>query len=62
MAAHRDTWSGDLQQSDRGSSSQRSRLPGEEEDVGGPRPGLERTQERFRVDRKKLEAMLGNGE
>uniref|UniRef100_A0AAQ6IDE7 K Homology domain-containing protein n=1 Tax=Anabas testudineus TaxID=64144 RepID=A0AAQ6IDE7_ANATE len=64
MAAHRDTWSGDLQQSDRGSSSQRSRLPGEEEDVGGPRPrpGLERTQERFRVDRKKLEAMLAASE
>ncbi|KAK1905342.1 Protein bicaudal C like 1-B [Dissostichus eleginoides] len=63
MAAQCDTLSGYLQQSDQGSNSERSAdspLPGSEEDLSGlhPLPDPEWTEERFRVDRKKLEAML----
>lgn len=54
---------GYLQQSDPGSNSERSTdspLPGSEEDLSGPHPlpDPEWTEERFRVDRKKLEIML----
>ncbi|KAM9063056.1 protein bicaudal C homolog 1 isoform X1 [Sarcophilus harrisii] len=49
-------------QSDPGSTSERSTdspVPGSEDDLaGGPLPGPEWSEERFRVDRKKLEAML----
>lgn len=60
MAAQCD---GYLQQSDHGSNSERSTdspLPGSEEDLSGPLPlpDPEWTEERFRVDRKKLEVML----
>lgn len=63
MAAQCDTLSGYLQQSDHGSNSERSTdspLPGSEEDLSGPLPlpDPEWTEERFRVDRKKLEVML----
>ncbi|KAJ4949336.1 hypothetical protein JOQ06_020851 [Pogonophryne albipinna] len=63
MAAQCDTLSGYLQQSDQGSNSERSAdspLPGSEDDLSGlhPLPDPEWTEERFRVDRKKLEAML----
>lgn len=63
MAAQCDTLSGYLQQSDQGSNSERSAdspLPGSEEDLSGPHPppDPEWTEERFRVDRKKLEIML----
>ncbi|XP_041803156.1 protein bicaudal C homolog 1-like [Chelmon rostratus] len=63
MAAQCDTLSGYLQQSDHGSNSERSTdspLPGSEEDLSGPHPlpDPEWTEERFRVDRKKLEIML----
>lgn len=54
---------GYLPQSDHGSNSERSAdspLPGSEEDLSGPQPlaDPEWTEERFRVDRKKLEVML----
>uniref|UniRef100_A0A3P9JG37 BicC family RNA binding protein 1a n=1 Tax=Oryzias latipes TaxID=8090 RepID=A0A3P9JG37_ORYLA len=63
MAAQCDALSGYLQQSDQGSNSERSAdspLPGSEEDLSGPLqlPDPEWTEERFRVDRKKLEVML----
>ncbi|KAM9809648.1 protein bicaudal C homolog 1-A-like isoform 1-T1 [Syngnathus typhle] len=68
MAAQCDALSGYLQQqqqlqSDQGSNSERSAdspLPGSEEDLSGPHqlPDPEWTEERFRVDRKKLEFML----
>uniref|UniRef100_A0A3Q2FYB9 BicC family RNA binding protein 1a n=1 Tax=Cyprinodon variegatus TaxID=28743 RepID=A0A3Q2FYB9_CYPVA len=68
MAAQCDPLSGYLQQqqqqqSDQGSNSERSTdspLPGSEEDLSGPHPlpDPEWTEERFRVDRKKLEIML----
>ncbi|XP_041866731.1 protein bicaudal C homolog 1-like [Melanotaenia boesemani] len=63
MAAQCDALSGYLQQSDHGSNSERSTdspLPGSEEDLSGPHPlpDPEWTEERFRVDRKKLEVML----
>lgn len=63
MAAQCDTLSGYLPQSDHGSNSERSAdspLPGSEEDLSGPQPlsDPEWTEERFRVDRKKLEIML----
>ncbi|KAM3606554.1 uncharacterized protein V6R79_018614 [Siganus canaliculatus] len=63
MAAQCDTLTGYLQQSDHGSNSERSTdspLPGSEEDLSGPHPlpDPEWTEERFRVDRKKLEIML----
>ncbi|XP_055018615.1 protein bicaudal C homolog 1 [Boleophthalmus pectinirostris] len=63
MAAQCDTLSGYLQQSDQGSNSERSTdspLPGSEEDLSGPHPlpDPEWMEERFRVDRKKLEVML----
>uniref|UniRef100_A0A8C8E1I8 BicC family RNA binding protein 1a n=1 Tax=Oryzias sinensis TaxID=183150 RepID=A0A8C8E1I8_9TELE len=63
MAAQCDAVSGYLQQSDQGSNSERSAdspLPGSEEDLSGPLqlPDPEWTEERFRVDRKKLEVML----
>lgn len=66
MAAHCDPLSGYLQQplSDPGSNSERSTdspVPGSEEDSAGPPRPLhspEWGEERFRVDRKKLEAML----
>ncbi|KAJ7395581.1 bicaudal C-like protein 1 [Pitangus sulphuratus] len=66
MAAQRDPLSGYLQQplSDPGSNSERSAdspAPGSEEDSAGPPRALhspEWGEERFRVDRKKLEAML----
>lgn len=68
MAAQCDSLSGylqqqQLQQSDQGSNSERSTdspLPGSEEDLSGPHPlpDPEWTEERFRVDRKKLEIML----
>ncbi|XP_077470152.1 protein bicaudal C homolog 1-like [Stigmatopora argus] len=69
MAAQRDALSGYLQQpqsqpqSDQGSNSERSTdspIPGSEEDLSGPHqlPDPEWTEERFRVDRKKLEFML----
>ncbi|KAM8860190.1 protein bicaudal C homolog 1-B isoform 2-T2 [Spinachia spinachia] len=63
MAAQCDALSGYLQQSDQGSNSERSAdspLPGSEEDLSGlqPPPDPEWTEERFRVDRKKLEVML----
>ncbi|KAF7220347.1 protein bicaudal C homolog 1 isoform X1 [Nothobranchius furzeri] len=63
MAAQCDTLSGYLQQSDQGSNSERSTdspIPGSEEDLSGPHPlpDPEWTEERFRVDRKKLEVML----
>lgn len=66
MAAQRDPLSGYLPQplSDPGSNSERSAdspAPGSEEDSAGPPRPLhspEWGEERFRVDRKKLEAML----
>ncbi|XP_062382640.1 protein bicaudal C homolog 1-like isoform X2 [Sardina pilchardus] len=63
MAAQCDSLSGYLQQSDPGSNSERSTdspLPVSEDDTGGPPvpPDPEWTEERFRVDRKKLEIML----
>ncbi|XP_067173260.1 AT-rich interactive domain-containing protein 1B-like, partial [Apteryx mantelli] len=67
MAAPRDPLSGYLQQpplSDPGSNSERSTdspVPGSEEDSAGPPRAPhspEWGEERFRVDRKKLEAML----
>lgn len=66
MAAQCDPLSGYLQQplSDPGSNSERSTdspVPGSEEDSAGPPRTLhspEWGEERFRVDRKKLEAML----
>ncbi|XP_051935671.1 protein bicaudal C homolog 1-B-like isoform X2 [Hippocampus zosterae] len=65
MAAQCDALSGYLQQqqSDHGSNSERSTdspLPGSEEDLSGPHQlaDPEWTEERFRVDRKKLEFML----
>ncbi|KAM4607603.1 protein bicaudal C homolog 1-B isoform 2-T2 [Polymixia lowei] len=63
MAAQCDTLSGYLQQSDQGSNSERSTdspVPGSEDDLSGPHslPDPEWTEERFRVDRKKLEVML----
>lgn len=63
MAAQCDALTGYLQQSDQGSNSERSTdspLPGSEEDLSGPHPlpDPEWTEERFRVDRKKLEVML----
>lgn len=63
MAAQCDPLSGYLPQSDHGSNSERSAdspLPGSEEDLSGPQPlpDPEWTEERFRVDRKKLEIML----
>lgn len=63
MAAQCDALSGYLPQSDHGSNSERSAdspLPGSEEDLSGPQPlpDPEWTEERFRVDRKKLEIML----
>lgn len=66
MAAQCDPLSGYLQQplSDPGSNSERSTdspVPGSEEDSAGPPRSLhspEWGEERFRVDRKKLEAML----
>ncbi|XP_056147545.1 protein bicaudal C homolog 1-like [Lampris incognitus] len=62
MAAQCDSL-GYLQQSDQGSNSERSTdspVPGSEEDLNGPHPlpDPEWTEERFRVDRKKLEVML----
>ncbi|CAG10078.1 unnamed protein product [Tetraodon nigroviridis] len=66
MAAQCDPLSGYLPQSDHGSNSERRRdspLPGSEEDLSGPQPppDPEWTEERFRVDRKKLEIMLLGG-
>lgn len=63
MAAQCDALSGYLPQSDHGSNSERSAdspLPGSEDDLSGPQPlqDPEWTEERFRVDRKKLEIML----
>ncbi|XP_029465629.1 protein bicaudal C homolog 1 [Rhinatrema bivittatum] len=63
MAALCDTLGGYLQQSDPGSNSERSTdspLPGSEDDSSNPAAPQdpEWTEERFRVDRKKLEAML----
>uniref|UniRef100_A0AAY4AAJ8 SAM domain-containing protein n=2 Tax=Denticeps clupeoides TaxID=299321 RepID=A0AAY4AAJ8_9TELE len=63
MAARRDSLGGYAHQSDPGSNSERSTdspLPASEEDCGGPvlPPDPEWTEERFRVDRKKLEIML----
>ena len=67
MAAQCDTLSGYLQQqqqqSDQGSNSERSTdspPPGSEDDLHAPHPppDPEWTEERFRVDRKKLEIML----
>lgn len=63
MAAQCDSLSGYLQQSDQGSNSERSTdspVPGSEDDLSGPQalPDPEWTEERFRVDRKKLEIML----
>ena len=63
MAAQCDPLSGYLQQSDQGSNSERSTdspVPGSEDDLSGPHPlpDPEWTEERFRVDRKKLEVML----
>eukprot|EP00066_Takifugu_rubripes_P012000 XP_011601266.1 PREDICTED: protein bicaudal C homolog 1 isoform X2 [Takifugu rubripes] len=63
MAAQCDSLSGYLPQSDHGSNSECSAdspLPGSEEDLSGPQPlpDPEWTEERFRVDRKKLEIML----
>ncbi|XP_043912342.1 protein bicaudal C homolog 1 [Protopterus annectens] len=64
MAAHCDSMSGYMQQSDPGSNSERSTdspLPGSEDESSGPSVATsdpEWTEDRFRVDRKKLEAML----
>ncbi|XP_055783078.1 protein bicaudal C homolog 1-A-like isoform X2 [Salvelinus fontinalis] len=63
MAAQCDSLSGYLQQSDQGSNSEcsiDSPVPGSEDDLSGPHalPDPEWTEERFRVDRKKLEIML----
>ncbi|RXM36359.1 Protein bicaudal C-like 1-B [Acipenser ruthenus] len=63
MAAQCDSLSGYLQQSDPGSNSERSAdspVPVSEDDSCGPLvpPDPEWTEERFRVDRKKLEVML----
>lgn len=63
MAGQCEPLSGYLQQSDPGSNSERSTdspLPVSEDDTAGPSPPLdpEWTEERFRVDRKKLEIML----
>uniref|UniRef100_A0A8C5MMG3 BicC family RNA binding protein 1 n=1 Tax=Leptobrachium leishanense TaxID=445787 RepID=A0A8C5MMG3_9ANUR len=63
MAAQCDSMSGYTNQSDPGSNSERSAdspLPGSEDDSPGPAALLdpEWGEERFRVDRKKLETML----
>ncbi|XP_034148817.1 protein bicaudal C homolog 1 isoform X2 [Esox lucius] len=63
MAAQTDSLSGYLHQSDPGSNSERSSdspLPISEDDSSGPPAPFdpEWTEERFRVDRKKLELML----
>ncbi|XP_030631304.1 protein bicaudal C homolog 1 [Chanos chanos] len=63
MAAQCDSLSGYQQHSDPGSNSERSTdspIPVSEDDSGGPPapPDPEWTEERFRVDRKKLEIML----
>ncbi|XP_033886418.1 protein bicaudal C homolog 1-like isoform X1 [Acipenser ruthenus] len=63
MAAQCDSLTGYLQQSDPGSNSERSTdspVPVSEDDSSGPLapPDPEWTEERFRVDRKKLEVML----
>ncbi|XP_061084111.1 protein bicaudal C homolog 1-like [Conger conger] len=63
MAAQCDSLSGYLQQSDPGSNSECSAdspIPVCEDDFSGPPapPDPEWTEERFRVDRKKLEVML----
>ncbi|KAI2658733.1 hypothetical protein H4Q32_016859 [Labeo rohita] len=63
MATQCEPLSGYLQQSDPGSNSERSAdspLPVSEDDSSGPTapPDPEWTEERFRVDRKKLEIML----
>lgn len=63
MAAQSDSLSGYLQHSDPGSNSERSTdspQPVSEDDSCGPPAPLdpEWTEERFRVDRKKLEIML----
>ncbi|KAJ8388230.1 hypothetical protein AAFF_G00136010 [Aldrovandia affinis] len=63
MAAQGDSLSGYLQQSDPGSNSERSAdspVPVSEDDSSGPQAPAdpEWTEERFRVDRKKLEVML----
>ncbi|XP_059386472.1 protein bicaudal C homolog 1-like [Carassius carassius] len=63
MAAQCEPLSEYLQQSDPGSNSERSAdspLPVSEDDFSGPTapPDPEWTEERFRVDRKKLEIML----
>ncbi|KAJ8361621.1 hypothetical protein SKAU_G00181460 [Synaphobranchus kaupii] len=63
MAAQGDSLSGYLQQSDPGSNSECSAdspIPVCDDDSGGPPapPDPEWTEERFRVDRKKLEVML----
>ncbi|XP_039627497.1 protein bicaudal C homolog 1 [Polypterus senegalus] len=63
MAAQCDSLSAYLPHSDPGSNSERSTdspLPGSEDDSAGPAVPLdpEWTEERFRVDRKKLEVML----
>ncbi|XP_035255332.1 protein bicaudal C homolog 1-like [Anguilla anguilla] len=63
MAAQGDSLSGYMQQSDPGSNSECSAdspVPGGEDDCSGPPapPDPEWTEERFRVDRKKLEVML----
>ncbi|TRY58136.1 hypothetical protein DNTS_014181 [Danionella cerebrum] len=67
MAAQCESFSGYSQQSDPGSNSERSTdspLPGSEDDSCGPAAPLdpEWTEERFRVDRKKLEIMLLGGQ
>nr|DBA15190.1 TPA: hypothetical protein GDO54_004434 [Pyxicephalus adspersus] len=63
MASQGDTMSGYMHQSDQGSNSERSTdspLPGSEDDSPGPAAphDPEWGEERFRVDRKKLETML----
>ncbi|XP_036402787.1 protein bicaudal C homolog 1-A-like [Megalops cyprinoides] len=63
MAAQCDSLSGYMQHSDPGSNSERSTdspVPVSEDDSSGPPAPLdpEWTEERFRVDRKKLEVML----
>ncbi|XP_030642764.1 protein bicaudal C homolog 1 isoform X2 [Chanos chanos] len=63
MAANCDPLSGYLQQSDQGSNSERSTdspVPVSEDDYAGPIASTdpEWSEERFRVDRKKLEVML----
>ncbi|KAM6956740.1 LOW QUALITY PROTEIN: protein bicaudal C homolog 1-B-like [Aplochiton taeniatus] len=63
MAAQSDSMGGYLHQSDNGSNSERSTdspVAGSEEDLSGSHVPMdpEWTEERFRVDRKKLEIML----